>query len=203
MFFDSDIGSAVDLIGRATPDGGALLVAVDGMGGAGKSTFAAELSARLPGSSLIELDDFYRPMTEEERASLPPRDAYERYLDWRRVLDEALEPLSGRLPARFRRRDWITGSLAEWREVAPGGVVIVEGVYSTRPEFRPLLAAAVYVDTPREQRAARMTARRYEDLDWLDHWMAAEDWYVENLRPAERADLVVDGSGQRRGAVGG
>jgi uridine kinase len=74
-------------------------------------------------------------------------------------------------------------------------VVIVEGVFSTRPELRPLLGVTVYVDTSPEVRVARMRARRYEDLNWLESWMAAEDWYVEHIRPAEHVDIVLDGSG--------
>ena len=195
MYSRTEIDKVLHLIDLRPRDGGPLLIAVDGLGGAGKSTLAAQLSAALPGSSIVEVDDFYSPMTAEERARLGPREGYERYFDWARLLDEAIEPLRGRRRARFRRYDWEMNSLGEWREVAPGGVVIVEGVYSTRAELRPLFGVTVYVDTPREQRAARMTARGYDNLDWLDHWMAAEDWYVRHHRPAEGADLVIDGSG--------
>ena len=194
MYSRTEIDRVLHLIDLRPRDGGPLLIAVDGLGGAGKSTLAAQLSAALPGSSVVEVDDFYRPMTADERARLGPREGYERYFDWMRLADEAIEPLRGRRRARFRRYDWEMNSLGEWREVAPGGVVIVEGVYSTRPELRPLFGVTVYVDTPREQRAARMIARGYDNLDWLDHWMAAEDWYVCHHRPAERADLVIDGS---------
>ena len=195
MYSRTEIDRVLHLIDLRPRDGGPLLIAVDGLGGAGKSTLAAQFSAALPGSSVVEVDDFYRPMTAEDRARLGPREGYERYFDWARLLEEAIKPLRGRRRARFRRYDWEMNSLGEWREVAPGGVVIVEGVYSTRAEFRPLFGVTVYVDTPREQRAARMVARGYDNLDWLDHWMAAEDWYVRHHSPAECADLVVDGSG--------
>ena len=197
MYSRTDIHSVLHLIDRRSRIGGPLLIAVDGLGGAGKSTLAAQLSAALPRSSIVEVDDFYRPMTAEDRADLGPREGYERYFDWVRLLDEAIEPLRKQRRARFRRYDWEMNSLGEWCEVAPSDVVIVEGVYSTRPELRPLFGVTVYVDTPRVQRAARMTARGYDNLDWLDHWMAAEDWYVRHHRPAERADLVIDGSGER------
>ena len=197
MHSRTDIEKVLHLIDLRPRDGGPLLIAVDGLGGAGKSTLAAQLSAALPSSSIVEVDDFYRPMTADERARLGPREGYERYFDWRRLLEEAIEPLRKRRRARFRRYDWERHRLVEWREVAPGDVVIVEGVYSTRPELRPLFDVTVYVDTPREPRAARMTARGYDNLDWMEHWMAAEDWYVHHHRPVERADLVIDGSGQR------
>ena len=157
MYSRTDIHSVLHLIDRRSRIGGPLLIAVDGLGGAGKSTLAAQLSAALPGSSIVEVDDFYRPMTAEDRADLGPREGYERYFDWMRLLDEAIEPLRKQLRARFRRYDWEMNSLGEWCEVAPSDLVIVEGVYSTRPELRPLFGVTVYVDTPRVQRAARMT----------------------------------------------
>ena len=197
MHSHTDIDSVLHLIDRRSRIGGPLLVAVDGLGGAGKSTLARQISTALPGSSVVEVDDFYLPMTAEERAGMRPRDGYERYFDWTRLLQEVIEPLRERRRARFRRYDWEMNRLREWREVAPAGVVIVEGVFSTRPELSPLFDVTVYVDTPREQRAARMAARGWDNLDWMEHWRAAEDWYVRHHRPAERADLVIDGSGER------
>ena len=194
MYSRTEIDRVLDLIDLRPRDGGPLLIAVDGLGGAGKSTLAAQFSAALPGSSVIEVDDFYRPMAADERARLGPREGYERYFDWiaagGRGDRTAARAAPGAVPA-LRLGDEQPGRVAGG---GPGGVVIVEGVYSTRPELRPLFGVTVYVDTPREQRAARMIARGYDNLDWLDHWMAAEDWYVCHHRPAERADLVIDGS---------
>ena len=48
-------------------------------------------------------------------------------------------------------------------------------------------------DTPRERRLARMLDRGYEDTLWVEHWMAAEEWYLEHERPWEHADLVLGG----------
>ena len=194
MYSHADIHRVLRLMGPRHRDGEPLLIAIDGMGGSGKSTLAAQLSAALASSSVVEVDDFYRPMTAEERRRMGPRDSYEGYFDWPRLLEEAIEPLRRQRRARFRRYDWEKNRLGEWRELAPADVVIVEGVFTTRPELSPLFDITVYIDTPREQCAARMAARGYESLDWMEHWMAAEDWYLAHHRPAERADLVIDGS---------
>ena len=195
MFPRSDLDRVLGLIAQRSSTHSPLLVAIDGLGGAGKSTFAAELSAHLPNSGIVGIDDFYRPMERTDRSNLAPQDGYEQYFDWRRLREEVLEPLGRQLGVRFRRYDWATNSLADWRDVAPQDVVIVEGVFSTRPELRPLLGVTVYVDTSREVRLARTRSRQYEDLDWLESWMAAEDWYVEHIRPAKHVDIVLDGSG--------
>ena len=182
------------LVEAASAAGRTTLVAVDGLGGAGKSTLAAQLREALGQAAIVSVDDFYRPMPGAERGELGPEDGYDWYFDWQRLREDVLAPLSRELPARYRRYDWATDGLAERREVEPGGAVIVEGVYSTRPELRSYYAVTVYVDAPRERRLARMLDRLYEDLSWVERWMVAEDWYEERERSMEHVDLVVDGS---------
>jgi uridine kinase len=140
------------------------------------------------------LDGFYPPLAAEEWAILGPEESYDRYFDWERLLRDVLVPLSRQSSGRYRRHDWAANRLAEWHEVEPRGAVIVEGVYSTRPELRPYFSVTVYVDAPREVRLARLLDRGYPDVSWVEHWMAGEDWYVEHVHPAGQAALVVDGS---------
>ena len=68
------------------------LVAVDGRGGAGKSTLARALAAACGGAPVVRVDDFL----------------YWRDIEgwWPRLEREALRPLLSGLPARFRARDW-------------------------------------------------------------------------------------------------
>ena len=182
------------LVEAASVPGRTTLVAIDGFGGAGKSTLAAQLVRELTDPAIVGVDDFYRPLAAAERAELGPKDGYNRYFDWERLRRAVLAPLRREVRARYRRYDWATNRLAEWHEVNPGRVVFVEGVYSTRPELRHYYAVTVYVDTPREQRLARMLDRAYENVSWVERWMAAEDWYEEHERPKEHVDLVVNGS---------
>ena len=35
--------------------------------------------------------------------------------------------------------------------------------------------------------------RRHSGTTWVDHWMTAEDWYVEHVRPTGQAAQVVGG----------
>ncbi len=181
------------LIDKTRSARGAIVVAIDGAGGAGKSTLANGIRAAFGHGSIVQVDDFYRPLSGDQRAALDPRGGYERYFDWRRLRDGALVPLRAGTAARYRRYDWATNRLAEWIEVAPCTIVIVEGVYSTRPELRGLIDVAIFVDTPRAERRHRMAARGQNPQDWIERWMAAEDWYLENVMPAQHADLIVEG----------
>ena len=170
-----------------------LVAAIDGGGGAGKSTLADAISGVFgAGIAIIRGDDFYRPSRDAEDSSTAQL-AYENYFDWRRLRDDALTPLRDGSIAKYQRYDWSTDSLAEWIEIAPTEIVIVEGVYSMRPELREFIDVAIFIDTPRDERMRRMLARSQNSTAWIERWMAAEDWYFEHLEPAKHADLVIPG----------
>jgi uridine kinase len=169
-----------------------MIAAIDGPGGAGKSTLADGIRAEFAGHvSIVRCDDFYRPIAEGDVLDCPQ--AYEKYFDWKRLRDDALIPLRDGSPAKYQRYDWTTDRLAEWIEVEPRPIVLVEGVYSTRPELRELLAVAIFIDTPRAERIRRMRARPQETTSWTERWTAVEDWYFENIAPQHRADLIIEG----------
>ncbi|WP_353940959.1 hypothetical protein ABII15_04505 [Streptomyces sp. HUAS MG91] len=176
---------------------GFALVALDGMGGSGKSTLAAAL-AELCGAAVVHGDDFYRPMDQAERAALTPAEGCDRYFDWQRLRDEVLLPLASGQAARYGRYDWETGALApgEVHTVARTGIVVVEGVYTARPELAGFYDLLVYVDTPPEESMRRLRERGHDHgpLDWEARWRAAEEHYLATTRPRRRADLVVPGA---------
>ena len=86
------------------------LVAVDGRGAAGKSTFAARLAAALGGAPVVHTDDFASP----DKAPW-----------WPRLEEQVLRPLAAGCPGRYQRYDWQRRELAEWHDVPVGTVVLV------------------------------------------------------------------------------
>jgi uridine kinase len=149
------------------------------------------------GVSVLRDDHFFLPLNEYPAARLPPDEAYRLYFPWERMRDEALLPLRRGQTARYQRYDWETDRLNQWITVEPNELILIESVYSTRPELRPLIDFAIFVETPRDERRKRMLARGHIKIDirndWLAPWRTAEDWYFANIRPAEHADLVVAG----------
>jgi uridine kinase len=171
-----------------------MVVGIDGCGGAGKSTLAKGVSEAFAGRvSIVRCDDFYRPLIGAQYVQLTPRQAYENYFDWRRLRDEALMPLRDGKPARYQRYDWAADSLAEWIEIHPREIVIIEGVFSMRPELRPLIDVTIFIETPRDERVRRMSARAQPSTSWMARWVAAENWYLEHIAPHRHADLVIQG----------
>ncbi|CAM5665463.1 Uridine kinase [Streptomyces avidinii] len=178
---------------KAQGRGATTIVAIDGAGGSGKTTLAAAVARHIVGSVVVHGDDFYRPMPDHERERLGPEQGYQRYFDWERLRDRVLVPLRDERAARYRTYDWDTGRLGPRREVAPGAVVIVEGVYSARPELAPYCHLTVYVDTPRGTCLERVRARGENSEEWIARWRAAEDHYLHTTWPQTRVDLLVRG----------
>ena len=169
------------------------MVAFDGPGGAGKSTLARALAEQSTLISIVQVDDFYAPMVESERETLTAEQGYEKYFDWVRMQEQLLLPLSKRHRARYQRYDWGHNQLAEWVERSAMGIVLVEGVYSFRPQLREFYDFSVFVDTPQSECIDRLI-QRGDSRDWIRRWRAAEDYYLTNFNPAELVSVVIPGS---------
>ena len=158
------------------------IVAIDGCGGAGKSTLARQLATALDGAPIIPTDDFA---------------SWDNQFDWwPRLLEQVIAPLARGDLARYQRFDWKRRELAEWIQLPPKpDTVIIEGVTAIRREFDPYLAYRIWVDSPPAVRLRRGLERDGEAMrsQW-DRWMAAEAAYVESHRPIDRADAVVAGT---------
>ncbi len=173
-----------------------IVVALDGRSGAGKSTLAAALAATVDAAT-VHVDDFYRDIPEAARLELSPAQGVDRYFDWERLRDEALTTLVRRERACFRRFDWIAGrGLTSSVTLQPRDIVVVEGVYSARPELYDLLDLTVLVETTNEERERRRhqrsrTVSRDDPHGWDARWDGAELLYFEAIRPRNTFDLIV------------
>lgn len=155
------------------------IIAIDGGGGAGKSTLAVQLSEWLGGVPIIHADDF---MSGPDSAP-----------DWwQRLLAQVLVPLSRNEPAHYQRFDWDADQLAEWHDIEPGAIIILEGVTSLRQEFRPYLTYSIWLDTPAAERLRRGLERDGQDsLEQWQEWMRWDEDYFQNHRPDQAASLVI------------
>lgn len=169
------------------------VLAVDGHSAAGKSTFAEALTSRA-GAALVRGDDFYRIMDEGVRAKLAPAEGVELYYDWQRMRDEVLLPLRGGTLAEYNPYDWDSGRLASrFVKVPAAAVIVLEGLFVSRPELQPLVDRSVLVDTPAAVRRRRQTDRADASPEWLERWDAAEGHFFRHVRPPRTFDLVVRG----------
>jgi uridine kinase len=175
-----------------------VIAAIDGRGGAGKSTLAATLREEL-GASVVAIDDFYRVMDETKRFELSPEAGHHQNFDWQRLQTQVLEPLRRGEPAKYDRFDWIARELGSIAEVSPGGIVVVEGIASLRPELRSFYDYAIYVETPLDVCNERLRERGDSEA-LISRWTAAHDWYENHCKPAADVDIVIRDETSRQSA---
>lgn len=172
----------------------AVCIALDGRSGVGKSTLAKQLAAAMA-ATLLDGDSFFaggiavRGDSPEERA----RDC----IDWRRQR-AVLGALRRGRSASYRAFDWeaFDGSLeTELTVVEPPSsrVLIVEGVYSARPELADLLDLRLLLRVPDHVRMARLLARERSLTPWERQWHEAEEWYFTSVVPPASFDVIVEG----------
>ena len=167
-----------------------IVVALDGRSGVGKSTLARDIAAPL-GAALIEGDDFFMGGVVVRRDSPMERAAH--CIDWRRQR-AALLALRRSEPASWHAFDWeaFDGSLE--RKVTgclPAPVVVLEGVYSARPELADLVDLRVLVCVPEELRLRRLIEREGSLSPWELQWHEAEDHYFAHVVRRAAFDLVL------------
>ncbi len=178
-----------------------MLVALDGGSGSGKSTLAQVIATAVD-TAVIASDDFFAAhISDAEWNARTPAARAADAIDWRRLRAQALEPLLAGHPARWQPFDFAAGPRsdgtyrlrADYVGCPPAAVVLLDGLYSTRPELSDLIDLSVLVDVPVAVRHARLAAR--EDAAflaaWHARWDSAEEYYLTHVRPRTAFDLVV------------
>lgn len=165
--------------------GGTRVVALDGRSGSGKSVLARALADRLAAAvpvtvQIVGLDDVY-PGWDGLLGAVP---VLRRWL---------LEPLATGHPAGHYRYDWARGTYGAWRPVAPGGVLLVEGVGSGAAALAPYRGLLIWVRAPDGVRRARAIGRDGAVLAqrW-QRWADQEERYLDRDDPRGHADLIID-----------
>ena len=184
---------------------GRRLVGVDGMSGAGKTTFADDLALalRARGTTVFRasLDDFHRPRADRYRLGrLSPEGYYRDAFDLgtaRRVL---LDPFRMGGSAGFQlaafdlERDAPVESA--WTTGPADAVLVVDGVFLQRPELRDEWTITVWLDVPDEVGVRRSGDRDGTDLDpasaFNRRYLGAQELYRAEADPIAGATVVVD-----------
>ena len=180
-------------------------VGVDGVDGAGKTIFAAELASALRelGRPVVELsvDGWHRVRAERyARGPRSPEGFWLDSYDYPRLIDEALTPLGPGGSRRFRTagHDVRTDELLwpDLVEAPEGSVVVIDGLFLHRAELEGCFEFTVFVDVPFEVTAARMAVRDGAPADpahpAMRRYVEAQQTYFAERAPWSRADLVVD-----------
>jgi uridine kinase len=198
---NSNLKSAADkvvfeisrLLKRKNP----VLVALDGRSGTGKSTIAQVIASRVEGIIVLG-DDFYSGGNDDAWSGFSAKEKVDKVIDWQRMRAQVLEPLLAKKPASWHPLDfkpeigWI-GWKDETVKLEPVPVILVDGVYSARPELSDLVDLAVLVEADDEVRRKRLVIREGQSFmdRWHKLWDSAEDYYFTHICPRSSFDIVV------------
>lgn len=180
------MSAAAELAGRVsalTPAGnGAVIVAVDGRPGAGKTTFGAALAAEM-GATHVDIENLYPGWSGLEEGA-------------RMAAEELLAPAAAGRTAVVPQWDWVASRPAEPLVVEPAEILVVSGTGTGSRAAAPHLAMIAWMELGDDERRRRALERDGEIF--APHW---EDWarqveaHLDREGTQGRADVVVDTSG--------
>lgn len=165
------------------------VLAVEGGSASGKTTLAATL-CEVYGASVFHMDDFFlRPeqRTKERFSQIGGN------VDYERVEEEVLRPLSRGEDVVFRPFDCRTMTLSGAVHVRPAPLVIVEGAYSMHPRLSGYYDLSVFLDVTKAVQKARIERRNTPALAerFFSEWIPLEDVYFTDTRAKERCEIVL------------
>ena len=182
---------AVALIEGRLQETDRLVVALDGMSGSGKTTFARALADRFDGS-VVHMDDFYLPRDRftEEMQALPGGN-----IDRDRFKAEALEPLAAGRDFAYRPFSCKEQALLPDRVPVTGRLVIVEGAYALLPDWGAYYDLALFFRVSQEEQQGRLLLRNGAKgmAPFLTRWTPREEAYFAACGVRARCDEIVDG----------
>lgn len=192
------------------PRTGRVLVAIDGVDGAGKTTFADTLAGLLTESGQtvirVTMDSYLNPPEKRyAQGRYSGRGYFEDSYDYHRFTEEVLEPLGRDGSGRYRTAAYDIDSECEvcspWQVAPDDAVVIVDGMFMHRELWCPSNGAklwdlSVWLDVPFDEAFRRLAARDGGSAELSDpvnarHYQG-QQLYLSDCDPAEYADLVVD-----------
>lgn len=164
------------------------LVAIDGRGGSGKTTFLEYIKTILPGFIFLNGDDYFEPANDGI--------AWGQFNDDRFKKEVINELREARKEFMYRPFDWHNEPHISEREIVVNQGLVLERGYSFNFELKWDLK--IWVETPREVCFARGVSRDHmergkEVVAW-QAWQAKEDEYIEQFQPRDLADIIIDGT---------
>jgi uridine kinase len=212
--------SVIDEVARrlcGRDPGRPLRVGVDGVCGAGKSTFAEELAERVTAYGrpviLLDSDGFHHVRDIRYRQGRDSaRGYYDDAYDFDSLRDLVLAPLAfgGERRYAVRGHDLATDEVVrEYATAAANAIVLFAATFVQRGDLRDHWDEVVYLDASIERAERRGILRDAESLGGPDaarrayasRYMAACRIYLAEEEPRERASIVVDHDDPRRPRV--
>ena len=183
---DTVSGVAAALVSGSFP----MIVAIDGRSGAGKTTLAREIAARLVGDQIVGVRPGITVATIEVECFI---EGWEGLVDGvRRVASEIAVPFQKCGRAETQAWDWHRGEWGEMTAVGPADVLLIVGCGSSSAALTPYVDVSLWVEAAEDMRQARVTAREGDPSAWWELWAAQESVLLEERDSRALATYVVE-----------
>ncbi|WP_085505326.1 kinase [Thalassobacillus devorans] len=175
------------------------IIGIDGLSRSGKTTFTEELEKRLETENIpfrtFHIDDHI--VTRENRYDTGQEEWYEYYhLQW------DVEGLRGKLFDKLKYASEVTlpfydkgTDTHQFRtfSLPENCLLIIEGIFLQRKEWKHFFDYIVYLDCPREKRFLREKEEIRANISkFINRYWKAEEYYLDSEQPIKSADMVVE-----------
>ncbi|MEB9685542.1 uridine kinase [Bacillus thuringiensis serovar pingluonsis] len=175
------------------------ILGIDGLSRSGKTTFVTNLKENMKQESIpfhiFHIDDLI--VERNKRYDTGFEEWYEYYylqwdIEWLRQKFFQKLQNETKLKLPFYYDDTDTCEIKKV-QIPIVGVIVIEGVFLQRKEWRDFFHYMVYLDCPRETRFLRESKKTQKNLSKFENrYWKAEDYYLETELPKDRADLVIN-----------
>ncbi|EPC8417872.1 kinase [Bacillus wiedmannii] len=174
------------------------ILGIDGLSRSGKTTFVTSLKENMKQESIpfhiFHIDDHI--VERNKRYHTGYEEWYEYYyLQWdieslrQKFFQKLQNETKLKLPFYNNETD---SSEMKKVQIPIVGVIVIEGVFLQRKEWRDFFHYMVYLDCPRETRFLRESEETQKNLSKFENrYWKAEDYYLESETPQKRANLVI------------
>lgn len=165
------------------------LICVDGNSGAGKSTFAAELS-RVAGAALFHMDDFFLPPKLRTAARLSEPGGN---IDYERFNTEVIQGIRSGKPFTYHIFSCSDNTYTP-KTAMNQPINIIEGVYSTHPLWQTQIDIKIFLTVSPEIQELRILRRNGADMlqNFTGKWIPMENHYFDFYKIPHVCDYIID-----------
>ncbi len=162
-----------------------LIIAIDGMCAAGKTTLAEKLSAAL-NAPVIHTDDFFIPARQ--------RTGCENInIDVGRFFNDVLIPLKKNIGFCYDVFDCKIQKMSFTRQIEKSEFYIIEGCYCMYPQFADIYDIKVFMEIDAKLQRTRLALRESADSvkQFESRWIPFENRYFELYKIKEGCDIIL------------
>jgi HAD superfamily hydrolase (TIGR01549 family) len=180
----------------------AFIIGINGIDGAGKTTFAESLETYLKAKGLptqiIHLDDFHNPKAIRYAGTDQADNYYNKSFNYNLIIDKLLSPLQKKQSVSLKQTtlDLPTDKYINERKysIKPNTIVIFEGVFIFKKELAPYIDLKIFLDIPFEECKKRASARDPEEIvnRYDEKYLPAQAKYLKEYPPTKVADIIID-----------